>query len=117
MGDNVGVPGTTPFNDIGDYLAIPRLTSLRVSPDGSWLAAVVEAPGPEPKKLTTSIWRIDTVPVRGDTVPSRGAPPDPHGPESPAVQAEPRQPIRLTRSAQGESDPRFLPDGSLLFIS
>src|SRR5262249_18281084 len=42
------------------------------------------------KKYLTSIWRID-------------------------VQGGPAR--RLTRSAEGEGSPRFLPDGSLLFVS
>jgi dipeptidyl aminopeptidase/acylaminoacyl peptidase len=80
----------TRFSDLNHYVAIPAVTSLRVSPDGSWLAAVVQSLGPEPSKFVTSIWRIDT----------DGA-----------------APARLTRSAEGESGPEFLPDGSLLFLS
>jgi dipeptidyl aminopeptidase/acylaminoacyl peptidase len=86
----------TPFSDLGDYVAIPRLISLCLAPDGSWLAATVQALGAEPKKFTTSVWRIDVRPEGSqDAVP----------------------PVRLTRSAQGESEPHFLPDGSLLFLS
>ncbi len=88
--------GATQFSDLGDFLAIPRLTSLRLAPDGGWLAATVQALGPEPKKFITSIWRVD---VRPAGTPDAAAP------------------VRLTRSAQGESDPWFLPDGSLLFLS
>ena len=80
----------TRFSELTDYIAIPAVTSLRLSPDGSWLAAAVQAPGPEPSKFGSSIWRIET----------GGAPP-----------------TRLTRSAEGESAPEFLPDGSLLFVS
>jgi dipeptidyl aminopeptidase/acylaminoacyl peptidase len=80
----------TRFSDLTEYVAIPAVTSLRLSPDGSWLAAAVQSIGPEPSKFGTSIWRIDTA----------GAPP-----------------IRLTRSAEGESAPEFLPDGSLLLVS
>ncbi|HEX7996524.1 MAG TPA: S9 family peptidase, partial [Streptosporangiaceae bacterium] len=80
----------TRFSELTDYLAIPAVTSLRLSPDGSWLAAAVQAPGPESSKFGTSIWRIDT---------GGGSP------------------TRLTRSAEGESAPEFLPDGSLLFVS
>jgi dipeptidyl aminopeptidase/acylaminoacyl peptidase len=80
----------TRFSDLTEYVAIPAVTSLRLSPDGSWLAAAVQAIGPEPSKFGTSIWRIDTV----------GGPP-----------------ARLTRSAEGESAPEFLPDGSLVFVS
>jgi len=80
----------TAFHDLDDYVSIPRVTGLRLSPDGTWLAASVQALTGDRKKYTTSIWRID--PKGG---PAR----------------------RLTRSAQGEGSPKFLPDGSLLFIS
>ena len=80
----------TPFHDLSDYLAIPRVTGLRLSPDGSWLAASVQTLNADRKKYVTSVWRID---VGGG--PAR----------------------RLTRSAEGEGSPRFLPDGSLLFTS
>src|SRR5262245_5457118 len=66
------------------------MTALRLSPDGQWLAAVVEIMSTDKKKYVSSIWRID---VDG-------------------AAAE-----RLTRSAEGEGDPAFLPDGSLLFVS
>jgi dipeptidyl aminopeptidase/acylaminoacyl peptidase len=82
--------GDTPFHDLNDYIAIPRLTGLRLSPDGSWLAATVQSLSADKKKYVTSIWRIDT----------GGGPP-----------------ARLTRSAEGEGSPRFLPDGALLFTS
>jgi dipeptidyl aminopeptidase/acylaminoacyl peptidase len=81
----------TPFHDLTEYIAIPRVTGLRLSPDGSWLAASVQTLSSDKKKYVTSIWRIDA---------SGGAPPR-----------------RLTWSAEGEGNPRFLPDGSLLFTS
>jgi len=81
---------TSPFHDLNDYVAIPRVTGLRLSPDGSWLAASVQTLSQDRKKSVTSIWRID---------PQGGAP------------------HRLTRSAEGEGSPGFLPDGSLLFTS
>ncbi|HEV3380343.1 MAG TPA: S9 family peptidase [Trebonia sp.] len=80
----------TPFHDLSDFLAIPRVAGLRLSPDGTWLAASVQTLSADRKKYVTSIWRID---VAGG--PAR----------------------RLTRSAEGEGSPRFLPDGSLLFTS
>ena len=79
------------LGDLQDYVAIPRVTALRLAPDGSWLAAVVENVGGEPPLYMSSIWRIDT--------------------------AGEREPVRLTRSAEGEASPEFLPDGSLLFAS
>ena len=80
----------TPFHDLGDFVAIPRVGALRLAPDGSWLAAAVQTLSADRKKYLTSIWRIDT-------------------------QGGPAR--RLTRSAEGEGNPRFLPDGSLLFTS
>ncbi|WP_300614167.1 S9 family peptidase [Trebonia sp.] len=80
----------TAFHDLSDYMAIPRVTALRLAPGGSWLAASVQTLSADRKKYVTSIWRID----------ARGG-----------------QPRRLTRSADGEGGPRFLPDGSLLFTS
>jgi hypothetical protein len=81
----------TPFEDPRSYVAIPRLTGLRLAPDGTWLAATVQQPDPDGKKLSTSIWRI----------PAGGGPGRPVSP-----------PSRLTQSAQGEDSPAFLPDGS-----
>ncbi|MGD0064361.1 MAG: S9 family peptidase [Streptosporangiaceae bacterium] len=81
---------TNPFADLRDFVAVPRVTGLRLSPDGSWLAATVQTLSADRKKYLTSIWRVD---------PGGG------------------QARRLTRSAGGEGSPRFLPDGSLLFTS
>jgi dipeptidyl aminopeptidase/acylaminoacyl peptidase len=85
-----GSRNTTPFHDLADFVAIPRVTALRLAPDGSWLAAAVQTLRADGKKYLTSVWRVDP----------GGGPPR-----------------RLTRSAEGEASPRFLPDGSLLFTS
>ncbi len=85
-----GCRTTTPFHDLTEFAAIPRVTALRLSPDGDWLAAAVQTLSADGKKYLTSLWRVD--PGGG---PAR----------------------RLTRSAEGEANPRFLPDGSLLFTS
>ena len=82
----------TSFTDVSAFASIPRLTSLRLSPDGSWLAAGVQTAAGEPRKYVTSIWRLDTA-------------------------ALDRAPVRLTRGAEGEGSPRFLPDGSLVFAA
>ena len=81
---------TNPFHDLRNFVAIPRMTALRLAPDGTWLAAAVQTLSADQKKYLTSIWRID-------------------------AQGGPGR--RLTRSAEGEGSPRFLPDGSLLFTS
>src|SRR6201986_913221 len=84
---SAGVPR---FHALGDFVALPRVTALRLAPDGSWLAAAVQTLSADKKKYLTSIWRIDAA----------------GGPAR-----------RLTRAAEGEGTPRFLPDGSLLFPS
>jgi dipeptidyl aminopeptidase/acylaminoacyl peptidase len=84
----------TPFHDLQDYLALPRLTGLRLSPDGDWLAVTVSALAPDGRTFKSSIWRVDT----GFAGPVRA-------------------PARLTWSAEGEDSPAFLPDGGMLFLS
>ena len=81
----------TPVHDLHDYLALPRLGGLRLAPDGSWLAVTVSALAPGGRTFKPSIWRVDT--------------------------AAGRPAARLTRSAEGEDSPAFLPDGSLVFLS
>jgi dipeptidyl aminopeptidase/acylaminoacyl peptidase len=75
------------------YVEIPRVGGLRLAPDGSWLAAVVQTLSEDRKKYVSSIWRL---------------------PAHPGDSAAPR---RLTWSKNGESNPRFRPDGSLLYVS
>jgi dipeptidyl aminopeptidase/acylaminoacyl peptidase len=80
------------FTDLSAFAAVPRLAGLRLAPDGTWLAVTVQTVAGEPGKYVSSIWRVDA--ARADA-----------------------PPVRLTRSAEGEGGPQFLPDGSLLFTS
>jgi dipeptidyl aminopeptidase/acylaminoacyl peptidase len=78
--------------DFDRLLALPRLSGLRLSPDGRRLVVAVGGPDPEGKTMRSALWQVD-----------------------PAGVAPPR---RLTRSAAGEAGgAEFLPDGSLLFTS
>ncbi|HEX2883560.1 MAG TPA: S9 family peptidase [Candidatus Limnocylindria bacterium] len=77
--------------DFDAYLKLPRLSGLRVSPDGRRLIVTVGRPAPDGKKMHSSIWELDAT---GD-----------------------RRPRRLTRSAPGESSATFARDGSILFTS
>ncbi len=105
----------TSFHDLSDYVAIPRVTALRLSPDGSWLAAAVQTAVGEPKKYLTSIWRIPVPAARGEAGRRDGA--DERDAAGRRAGGQGGSPVRLTRSAEGEGDPVFLPDGSLLFVS
>jgi dipeptidyl aminopeptidase/acylaminoacyl peptidase len=80
-----------PFADLDQFVALPRLTNLWLSPDGRRLvvgASVLEVKG---TAFVSALWEVD-----------------PDG-ERPAR--------RLTRSEQGESHVAFLPGGDLLFVS
>ena len=80
-----------PFDDLADYVAIPRLGGLALSPDGTRLVTSIAELSRDRKKYVSALWEIDPAGER----PAR----------------------RLTRSAEGESRPAFLPDGDLLFVS
>jgi dipeptidyl aminopeptidase/acylaminoacyl peptidase len=73
------------------FIAMPRLSALKLSPDGKRLVVAVSRPGPEGKEMKTALWQVD-----------------------PAGKSKPR---RITRSAAGESVASFARDGSLLFTS
>ena len=84
------VPGVTPF-DLDTFLALPRVSGLVLSPDGSRLVTSVATVAPDGTKFLSALWQLD-----------------------PAGAAPPR---RLTRSAKGETGAAFLPDGSVVFTS
>lgn len=73
------------------FLSLPRLSALRLSPDGKRLVVAVSRVGPEGKEMKIALWQVD-----------------------PAGRAKPR---RITHSAAGESVASFMRDGSLLFTS
>ncbi len=82
---------TDPFT-IDRMLSLPRLSALRLSPDGKRLVVAVGRVAPDGKKMATALWQVD---------PAEGAPAR-----------------RLTRSTAGEgAATAFLADGSLLFTS
>ncbi len=62
MGGSTEASTVTPFHDLHDYMALPRLTGLRLSPDGSWLAASVSALSADGRTFKPSIWRIPAGP-------------------------------------------------------
>jgi dipeptidyl aminopeptidase/acylaminoacyl peptidase len=81
----------TPFHDLDAYVALPRMSGLAMSADGTRLVTTVAELSGDRTRYISSLWQIDP---EGDR-PAR----------------------RLTRSASGESVPTFAPDGCLLFLS
>jgi dipeptidyl aminopeptidase/acylaminoacyl peptidase len=77
--------------DLDRFLSLPRVSGLILAPDGSRLVCAVATVAPDGKTFTTANWELDP----GGKLPPR----------------------RLTRSAPGEANAAFLPDGSLLFTS
>ncbi|MBG0818142.1 prolyl oligopeptidase family serine peptidase [Planomonospora sp. ID82291] len=73
-----------------DYVGVPRLLSLRLSPDGTRLVGVVQSLTPDGRSHGTSLWEI---PLDG------------------------RAPYRLTRSVKGEAGAEFTAGGDVLFGS
>jgi len=80
----------TDYADLAAFLALPRLTALTLSSDGTRLVAAVQRPDAKKSRYVSSLWEV---PLAGG------------------------EPVRLTRSEKGESAPAFLPDGSLVFTS
>ena len=81
----------TPFDNLDDYLALPRVAGLAVSADGSRVVTTVAELNDTHTEYVGAVWELDPVGQR------------------PAH--------RLTRSQTGESSPTFTADGDLLFIS
>ena len=81
----------TPFGDLDDYIALPRVSGLAVSADGSRVVTTVAELNDKRTEYVTAVWEID-----------------------PAGQRPAR---RLTRGAKGESSPAFTADGDVLFVA
>ncbi|MGV9802223.1 alpha/beta fold hydrolase [Mycobacterium sp. NPDC003449] len=81
----------TPFHDLDAYLALPRVSGLAVSPDGSRLVTTISSLNHTGTEFLTALWELD-----------------PSG----------RQPARrLTRGVKGESAPAFTAGGDVLFLA
>lgn len=98
MSDDGRTDGTTSagaansaFHDLDAYLALPRITSPALSPDGTRLVAAVSRLDTAATGFVSSVWSFDPTVV------------------APAT--------RLTRGTTGESAPAFTADGDLLFLA
>ncbi len=81
----------TPFDDLDDFLALPRVSGLTVSPNGSRAVVAVAELNAKRTAFVTALWELD---VAGER-PAR----------------------RLTRGAKGEASPAFTAAGDLLFVA
>ncbi|OBK64076.1 alpha/beta fold hydrolase [Mycolicibacterium fortuitum] len=81
----------TVFDDLDDYLSLPRVSGLAVSPDGSRVVTTVSTLNDKRTEFVSAIWELDP----DGTEPAR----------------------RLTHGVKGESAPVFTAGGDLLFIA
>src|SRR4051794_10290751 len=84
-------PSGNPFADLARFVALPRLDAVVCSPDGRRLVASATALAPDGKQRRAALWELDLEGVQ----PAR----------------------RLTRSANGDHAPAFLPNGDVVFVS
>lgn len=85
---------TTPFSDLDQYTALPRVDGIALSPDGSRVALTVSVLDADGTGYRRSVWAVPA-----------------------AVTDESAAPVRLTRSAKGEGGVSFTRTGDLLFVS
>src|SRR6187402_364738 len=82
---------STPFDSLDDYIALPRIEALALSPDGERVILTVAVLKKDGTAYERSLW----------SVPSDGS----------------GSPKRLTRSAKGEAGAAFTASGDILFVS
>ena len=81
----------SPFDSLDEYIALPRIEALALSPDGTRVVLTVAALKKDKTAYERSLWEV--------AADGSGAP------------------RRLTRSAKGEAGAAFLPGGDVLFVS
>ncbi len=81
----------SPFGDLDDFLALPRVSGLAVSSDGSRVVTTITQLNATRTEFLSSLWELD-----------------PAGLQSAR---------RITHGVMGESAPEFTVDGDLLFLS
>jgi len=82
---------STPFHSLDDYISLPRVEALALSPDGTRVVLTVAVLKKDATAYERSLW---AVPADGSGTAKR-----------------------LTRSAKGEAGAAFTPGGDVLFIS
>ena len=52
------MPEATPFHDLDDFIALPRVAGLAVSPDGSRVVTTVAELNDKRTEYVTAVWEI-----------------------------------------------------------
>jgi dipeptidyl aminopeptidase/acylaminoacyl peptidase len=86
-----GTSAATPFHDLEAFIALPRVSGLALSPDGTRLVTTVTTLDPKRTDFVSAVWEVDPT----GAAPAR----------------------RLTRSSKGERAPAFTARGEVLFLS
>lgn len=81
----------TPFHDLDEFLSLPRVSGLAVSPDGSRVVTTVAVLDDTGTEFRSAVWELDPT--------GRGSA------------------RRITHGPTGESAPDFTADGDLLFLA
>lgn len=87
----MGMTDPTPFDDLDAYLALPRITGLAVSGDGTRVVVTRAELNDKRTEYISAVWEVDPAGAR----PAR----------------------RLTRGTKGESSPVFTAGGDVLFVA
>lgn len=87
----MGMTDPTPFDSLDAYIALPRVSGLAVSADGTRVVTAIAELNDKRTEYVTAVWEIDPTGVQ----PAR----------------------RLTRGAKGESSPVFTVTGDVLFVA
>ena len=117
--------------DFDSFLALPRLSGLRLSPDGRRLVVAVGGPDPEGKRMRSALWQVDPAGVaapaspdplggrrgRRRGVPARRLAPLHLEPARPGREARPGpegpRPLAAARRAAARRDSSPLPEGGV----
>jgi dipeptidyl aminopeptidase/acylaminoacyl peptidase len=84
----------TPFHSLDEYIALPRIEGLALSPDGTRAVITIATLKKDGTGYERALWAIPAGSGSGDG-----------------------RAVRLTRSAKGESSPAFTAEGDVLFVS
>jgi dipeptidyl aminopeptidase/acylaminoacyl peptidase len=88
---NVVMSQPTAFDDLDAYIALPRVSGLAVSADGTRVVTTIAELNEKRTEYISAVWELDPTGVQ----PAR----------------------RLTRGAKGESSPVFTANGDVLFVA